>query len=132
MGFTHSTAQGADAVFGNMSYMGASFLQTFSYLLAALLVGLFFKRAGISIGLLILYTFIVGPIMAWMTGDQLDLLVPMRPNFDMIQNPLWDFGEMFGMGEGQKSVELKHVAATIAHSVVDVGLVFLILRKRDL
>ena len=80
MGFTHSTAQGADAIFGNMAYMGASFLQTFSYLLAALLVGLFFQRAGISIGLLILYTFIVGPIIAYLTGDLLDLFVPMRPN----------------------------------------------------
>ena len=132
MGFTHSTAQGADAIFGNMAYMGASFLQTFSYLLAALLVGLFFQRAGISIGLLILYTFIVGPIIAYLTGDLLDLFVPMRPNFDMIQFPLWDFVEMFGMGEGQKAVELKHVAATIVHSAVDVGLIYLILKKRDL
>ncbi len=133
MGLTHSVDTSFEAISGNMNYMFASFLQTFRYLILALLAGLFFRKAGIAIAVLMLYTFIIGPIMGWMLSDSpLYFLVPLEACWDLVQNPLWDFGEMFGMGEGQKTVEIKNVLSTLGHAAFDIGLIFLILKKRDL
>jgi ABC-type transport system involved in multi-copper enzyme maturation permease subunit len=110
-------------------FLAAYFLQVTVYQLIAFLMALLIKRTGLAMGLLIIYTYIVEPIVVfriktgWIKG-----LFPLKAINNLIRVP---FGR-YMLRETQDYVAVQDLCILLAYAVLFIFLIYLVLRKRDL
>jgi ABC-type transport system involved in multi-copper enzyme maturation permease subunit len=110
-------------------FLAAYFLQVTVYQLIAFLLALLIKRTGLTMGLLIIYTYIVEPIIVfriksgWIKG-----LFPLKAINNLIRFP---FGR-YMFRETQDYVAIQDLSIVLAYAVLFIFLIYLVLRKRDL
>lgn len=68
-------------------FVGGFLLETIFYLFFVLFLSILLKRAGLSIGLLIIYTYIVEPIVVYKLPESLKSWMPLQAIGDIIQMP---------------------------------------------
>jgi len=64
LGLFNSPSSELYLVFSKIEYIGGYFVQVFTFLVVAFFIGFWLKKSGLAIGLLLLYRFIVEPIIA--------------------------------------------------------------------
>jgi len=126
LGLSHSPE--TSDLFGKIGFLGAHFIQVAVYLLLALLIGFLIKKAGFSIGLLLLYTFIIEPIIAYKLSDEVDRYLPLSALNQLVQNP---FKDVVGL-EAQVAISGLDVGVSLAYAALFTGVVWWLLMKKDL
>ena len=128
-GFVYSSDYGLMDVVKYSGFLPAYFLQVTMYLLIAFLLALLIKRTGLAMGLLILYTYIVEPIVVfrikteWIKG-----LFPVEAINNLIRFP---FGKYL-LRETQDYVAMQDLCIGLGYIALFVFLIYLVLKKRDL
>lgn len=126
LGLNHTT--GHTVGLEKTSFLVGYFLELITYLSLSLLIALVIKRSGLSIGLLILYTWIIEPLVAYSLPDSIKKLLPLENLSNMIQLPFKDF-----LGEvGQESIMPEVVLIALVYIMVFNLLSYLLVRYRDL
>ena len=118
-------------IFKDVEFILGFFLETFAYLLFALLVGTVVQRSGLAIGLLFLYTLMIEPIATFNLPDQLAWLIPyfpVRAMNEVVKIPFPKYAFM----EIRDYISLISIATILAYSALFTYLTYLLLRKRDL
>jgi ABC-2 type transport system permease protein len=112
-------------------FMFGFFLETFTYLLFALMVGTLVQRSGLAIGLLFLYTLILEPILTFNLPDAVDAIIPyfpMRAMNEVVKLPFTKYAFM----EIRDYLSIESVVTIIAYGALWIYLTYLMLRTRDL
>jgi ABC-2 type transport system permease protein len=128
-GFIYTREIEIHALIKYSGFLAAYFLQVTLYQLFAFLLALLIKRTGLTMGLLILYTYVVEPIITlrieteWIKG-----LFPVKAINNLIRVP---FGK-YMLREIQDYVAIQDLGIAFAYAVLFVYLIYLVLRKRDL
>ncbi len=110
-------------------FIPAYFLQLFSYLIFAFLIGLLIKRTGLAMGLMFLYTLIIEPIMALrFNSEMVKGLLPMRSINNLIHMP---FGKYL-LREIQDFVSLREIIIVLIYTALFIFFIYILLKNRDL
>ncbi|MBN1414402.1 MAG: hypothetical protein JW973_04825 [Bacteroidales bacterium] len=129
MGFIYTEETAISSIIQYTGFLPAYFLQVTIYQLMAFLLALVIRRTGISMGLLILYTYIVEPIIVfriktvWIKG-----LFPLKAINNLIRLP---FGK-YAFRETQDFIAIQDIGIALAYTALFVYLIYLVLKKRDL
>lgn len=117
--------------FSKTVLLPAYFLEVFSYLCFAFMIGFIVKRSGISIGLLLLYSFVIEPIINYKLPDNINDFMPLKAINDLIDIPNTALMKLFGV-EFQDYVSLADVMLVIGYTFIFLAITYYILRRRDL
>lgn len=118
-------------LFNDMGFVGGFFLETYAFLLFALLVGTLVKRSGFAIGALFLYTLIVEPIATFNLPDKLEFLIsyfPVRAMNEVVKVPFPKYVFM----EIRDYMSIESIVVLVLYCVLFIYFTYLLLRKRDL
>lgn len=125
---------GLNAAHGNSislektSFLAGYFLELVTYFSLSFVIALIIKRSGLSIGLLILYTWIVEPLIAYILPANIKRFLPLENLSNMIQLPFKHF-----MGEiGQESIMPEVILVALFYIIIFNMLSYLLIRYRDL
>lgn len=128
MGFYHTQDNAFILVFEKIDFLGAYLIQLIAYLSLALVFALLIKRSGLSIGMLILYTWVIEPIIAYSFPAYAKNYLPLESLNNLIQFPFRDLiGEV-----AQESVSLGATAIALAYILLFNLLAYVLIRYRDL
>ncbi|MBN2275424.1 MAG: hypothetical protein JXR41_16320 [Bacteroidales bacterium] len=112
-----------------VEFLPAYFLQVTIYLLVAFLLALVIKRTGLTMGLLILYTYIVEPIIVFrIKTEWIKNLFPLRSINNLIRFPF----SKYLLRETQDYVALQDFGIAMAYTALFIYLIYLALKKKDL
>jgi ABC-2 type transport system permease protein len=129
LGFIYTRDIELHSIIKYSGFLLAYFLQVTMYQLFAFLLALLIKRTGLTMGLLIIYTYVVEPVIVfriktpWIKG-----LFPIKAINNLIRVP---FGK-FMLREVQDYVAIQDLGIALAYTALFIYLIYLVLRKRDL
>lgn len=107
------------------------FLETFTFLLFAMLVGSVVQRSGLAIGLLFLYSLVLEYVITFNLPEQLEFLVPyfpIRAMNEVVKVPFLKYGFM----EIRDYLSFSSIITILAYAWLWIYLTYRLLRNRDL
>jgi hypothetical protein len=128
LGFSQGERVEISAVFTSLDFVLAYFLELLVYFIYALFLTLLLKRTGLSVILLLVYDFIIEPILSWSLPEQFRPFMPMNAIDNLNQFPFTKYVE----AGAQSSVSLEQLVWAITYGVLFGLLSYFILKKRDL
>ncbi len=128
LGFTQGNQVEISTIFPRLDFVLAYFVELLVYFIYALFLALALKKTGLSIILLLVYDFILEPIISWSLPDNVNRFLPMNTIDNLNQFPFTKYVEM----EVQSVVSLEQLIWAIFYGLLFGGLSYLILLKRDL
>lgn len=134
LGLTQSPVRSFSAILGKTQYLLAYFLEIFTYLTFALLIGILIRKTGFSVIVLLLYL-IIEPIIQYYIPDDYDKYLPLNamnhvvwsPNTSLIKvkTPEMNF-------DFQEYISWADAGICFGYALLFITLVYLYLRKKDL
>ena len=131
LGFINSSNISVTIIFSKFVFIFAYFLEVFSFLTFALLIGFLVKKSGLAIGLLLLYNYIIEPIIVYKLPDGIDEYMPLRAISNLIDIPNTALMQLVGINF-RNYIAFTDVAVCIGYTALFTFLTYLILNKRDL
>lgn len=131
MGLINSSDTSFSSIIGNMEFLLAYCLEVFAYLCFAFLIGFLVKRSGMSIGILLLYSFVIEPIVNFYLPGNMDDYMPLKSIGSMIDIPNTTLMRIFGV-EFQGYIAFTDVLLVSGYTALFLGITYFVLSKRDL
>lgn len=128
LGFTQGVQVELSDVFSRLDFVLAYFIELFIYFIYALFLALLLKRTGLSIIILLVYDFILEPIISWSLPEKVRGFLPMNTLDNLNQFPFTKYVNM----DVQSAVSLEQLIWAIFYGFLFAGLSYLVLKKRDL
>ncbi len=132
LGFINTPSISFLKIFNNTNFLFAYFLEIFTFLLFALLIGFLFKRSGLSIGFLLLYTYIIEPLILYKLPDAADRFMPLEAASNLIGLPKTSIMNLLNQYDFRNYVAIEDVFVSAGFCALFIYLIYLIMRKRDL
>jgi len=134
LGFTNSISKSISDVFGKMIFLLGYFIEIFAYLSFCLLLGVIFKKTGITFIVHFVY-FIIEPILDFKLNDKLTPFLPINainnvitsPNTSLIKIKSPDFNYDF-----QEALILGDVGLCLGYTALFILITYAILKRRDI
>jgi len=124
------------AIFSDMQFLGAFFLDVFVYLIFAFLIGLLIKRTGIAIVFLGIYAIFLEPIITLIFTEvqklpvifsQIAPFFPIKAIRDVISNPF----PKYIFQEYQDYIAFSNVAIISCQMFIYLGFIYMLLKWRN-
>lgn len=131
LGTTHTQDSFQGSVFTHSGFILAYFLEVFTFSTMALLIGFLVKRSGLAIGTLILYYYILEPIIAFKLPDSISSFLPVKSMSNLIDVPNSSLMKIFGVNF-REYVATQDVLMCLFYALLFVAIVWFLLRKSDL
>jgi hypothetical protein len=131
MGFFRTPEPGLTLVFQKTDFLGAYFLELFTFGSLSLLIAFLIKKPGPSIAMLALYYYILEPVVSRILPQEVSRYLPVVSMGNLIDVPNSPLMKMFGISF-RDMVSLPDVFISLGWSIVFTGIVILIMRKQDL
>jgi hypothetical protein len=136
LGLMFSATKTIGAIFGRIYFLGAYFLELFTYLTFALLIGLLIRKTGFAIITLLSYNFLE-LILQYYVNDDYQKFLPLNAingiitgvNSSMlkVKTPEFDMSMIL-----QEHLSLLSVGVCLAYLALFLGAIYLYLKRRDL
>jgi hypothetical protein len=134
LGFLHSASTSISDIFGKMIYMAGYFIEILTYLLFCLLLGIIFKKTGITFIVHFVYL-IIEPILDYKLNDKITPYLPVNamnniiqtPNTSLIKVKTPDFDFEF-----QEAISLGDTSVCLGYALLYIFVSYLILKRRDI
>ena len=150
LGYIFTEDPTSEMITTNLHFIPAYFVQVFTFLTFAMMVGFLVKRTGLAIGVILLYYLIAElVIVGQIDNDAISRFLPAESIRSLIANPLWeklaelvpimDMSQM-DQGEAKQLQELENLeehgtvvrmGIAFAWSAVFTWISYLLLKKRD-
>lgn len=128
LGFTHTSEIVSEVIFEKISFVGGYFIELVIYLSLALLIGMVVKRSGLAIGLLILYSWIIEPLIGFFLPDHIQIYLPLENLDALIEMPFKDF-----LGEvPQANLSWKMLTIAILYFVLFNSASYFLFSRKDI
>lgn len=138
LGVSNTADITAEMIFGKSVFILGYFVTVISFLTFALLFGFLFRNTGMAIALFTLYTLIAEPILYYFLKspvvfeNNISRYLPANAILSITEYPsIPVLKTIFGINL-QDSVTMGGVGIPLAYTVVILGIVFLILNRKDL
>ena len=134
LGFVHSSSKTISDVFGKMIFILGYFIEVFTFLLFCLLLGILFKKTGITFIVLFVY-FIIEPILDYKLNDSITPYLPLKAMNHIIQTPNTSLIKIKSPGfnfDFQEAISIADVGICLGYAALFIFLSYVILKKRDL
>ena len=128
LGFTENSSAKIVEIFTRLDFVLAYFVELIVYFIYALFLTIVLKRTGLSIILLLVYDFILEPVLSWTLPDSINSFLPMNTIDNLNTFP---FMKYVG-NESIEVVSLEQIAWAIIYGIIFGILSYLILKNRDL
>ena len=93
LGLSHQTSALSASIFLGTDFLFGYFIEVLFYMVMALFIGVWLKRTGISIVILLIYPLLIEPLLRWQTPDSIDRFFPVK---SMDQINVFPFQKYFG------------------------------------
>lgn len=134
LGFLNSASTSIELVFGKMIFLLGYYIEITAFLLFCLLLGIIFKKTGITFVVLFVYL-IVEPILEYNLSDKITPYLPLNAINNIIQTPNTSLIKIksadFNM-EFQEVVSFLDVGVCIIYAALFIFLSYIILKRRDI
>lgn len=130
MGMLHTPDLKADMMFQKTGFLGAYFLELFTFGAMSLLIAFLIKKPGPAIALLALYYYIAEPVVSRILPAAVSRYLPVVSLGNLIDVPNSSLMKMFGINF-REYVSVPDVFISLAWSIAFIGIIYLILRKQD-
>ncbi len=138
LGITHTDLQGIGSVFHKFVFIPGFFVQILTFLCLAFFFGFLLRNTGLSIALFTLYTIIIEPILyfllkaPFMFENKIYTYLPVNSVIRIAEYPA--IPKLMGVlnFQIQSTVSLGSVLIPIGYAVVLLGIVYLVVTKKDL
>lgn len=114
-----------------MYFLAGFLVETISYMMFVYFLAIMLKRAGLAIGLLLLYTYILEPILAYKLPDEIVPYLPLQAVGDIIQVPNTQLMRLFGV-EFNEGMTLIAMGISVVWALIFGFSTYRILTKRDM
>ncbi len=136
LGFRFSVDTSTGAILSRMHWLLFYFIETFTYLTFALLIGILIRKTGFAIITLLSYIFIE-PIIQYYVPDNLDKLLPLNAMNGIISGVNTSLLQVktdeFNLDDFiQSSASVTDIGLCLLYLGLIIGLIYLYLNKRDL
>lgn len=128
VGLSNSGDSPFPATMKNSEFILGFMLQSFVYLSFAFLLGLIFKKAGIAIGILLLYSVIIEPLFGFNLPSYISYYMPISAIRNIIQLPFLKYG----VTNAQKFISVQSLIVPICYEIIFIFIAYSVLKKRDL
>lgn len=115
----------------NMAFPVGYLVETLCYLTIVFFIGTILRKSGLAIGLLLLYTYIIEPILAFKLPDIISPFLPLQAIGNIIQVPNTQLMKVFGV-EFSEGISLAAMGTSVVWAIIFGGLTYYILKTRDL
>jgi ABC-type transport system involved in multi-copper enzyme maturation permease subunit len=132
MGIINSTDYGMWDIFRKMNFLMAHFFQVLGFLSFAMMIAFIVKKSGLSIMLLLVYSYILELIPAFKYSDSFGDYLPLRSMNMLIEAPDTPIFELLNISSKSNHIDINHLAATVIYTFVFWGISYLVVSKRDL
>jgi len=135
-GLAYSHEKSIGAIFGNMEFLGAFFLNVFGFLIFSFLIGLLIKRTGIAIVFLAIYGSFVEPIITVIFTSVRELpqifekiagFFPVKALRDLLPNTF----SRYILQEIQDYIAFSNIAIVSCQVLIYTGFIYLLLKWRN-
>ena len=118
---------------GYFQFIPGYFIETFTYLLFVFFIAFLLKKSSLSIIALLFYTMMEQIIVWWKVSSDYVMFMPMKAFARLVHFPRIPIPEMEGGAiRFQDYIALPDVGIAVGYAAIFVGLIFLLLKKRDL
>jgi ABC-type transport system involved in multi-copper enzyme maturation permease subunit len=134
LGFTNSVSKSITDVFGKMLFLLGYFIEIFAYLSFCMLLGIIFKKTGITFIVHFIY-YIIEPILDFNLNDKITPYLPINaingiittPNTSLIKVKSPEFNFDF-----QEAISLADMGICLGYTLLFILLSYFILKRRDI
>ncbi len=130
LGVLHTEELSLGVFLTKSSFLFAYFFEIFSYLSLAFLIATLVHRSGFAIGLLLLYGFVVEPIISYKLPLDYGDYLPISAIGNIIQLPNSQLMKIFGI-EFQEYIALNDLLITSAWTILFYAIVYVYYQKKD-
>ncbi len=131
MGVVHTGDIELMMIFQKTDFLGAYFLELFTFGSMSLLIAFLIKKSGPAIAMLALYYYILEPIISRMLPGTISKYLPVVSMGNLIDVPNSPLMQMFGINF-RDTVSVPDVFITFGWNIVFIGVILLVLRRQDL
>lgn len=131
LGFLNTEKITFKLLFSNNIFLFAYFLELFTFMSFALLIGTSLKRAGLSISILLLYYFIIENLLYYKLPEKIGNYLPIKVISNLIDIPNTSLMKLAGINF-KDYISTSDTLFTISYSILFIYLTYVILQKRDL
>ncbi len=134
LGFMNSASKSITDVFGKMIFLLGYFIEVSTYLFFCLLLGIIFKKTGITFIVHFVYL-IIEPILDYKLNDKITPYLPLNAMNNIIQTPNTSLIKIKSPGfdfDFQEMVSIGDVGLCLGYAALFIALSYLILKRRDL
>lgn len=134
LGLVHSVHTSPADIFGKTVFLGAYFVETFTFLLFCMLIGFVFRKMGVAFIVLFVYM-IIEPIFDYKLPDAASPYLPLNAMNRLVQSPNTSLIKVSSSEfpfEFQERIALADTAICLLYAALFISICFLIIRKRDL
>jgi hypothetical protein len=128
LGFTQTDEVEFAVVFSRLDFVLAYFIELLTYFIYALFLALMLKKTGLSVILLLVYDFILEPIISWSLPEKMRSFLPMNTIDNLNKFPFTKYVHM----EIQSVVSIEQLSWAIVYGIIFSFLSYLVLKKKDL
>jgi ABC-type transport system involved in multi-copper enzyme maturation permease subunit len=128
LGFSHGTEADLATIASRLDFVAAYFLELITYFIYALFISLLLKRTGVSLILLLVYDFIIEPILSWSLPDSIRDFLPMNAIDNLNKFPFTRYVDM----SVPPPVSLEQLVWAVFYGLLFSFFSYLLLNKRDL
>jgi len=134
LGLIHSSNPSAGKIFSSyLQFIPGYFCQTFTYLIFVFFIAFLLRKSSLSIIALLFYTMMEQIIVWWKISPDYTRFMPMKAFGRLIHFPKLPLPEIEGGAiRFQDYIAIPDAGISVIYATIFVGLIYLLLRKRDL
>lgn len=135
LGFRNTELVTSQIYFSQLYFVAAYFLELFSYLSLVLFLAVWLQRAGLTLIMLIVYTYIIEPVLVFVFNREFDTTIgqylPLNAIGDIIQVPNSPLMQIFGY-EFHEGISLNQCFVALGWALLFIFAVYRRLTRGDL
>jgi ABC-type transport system involved in multi-copper enzyme maturation permease subunit len=130
LGISHTKELTFNLLTSKMEFLAAYFIELLVYLSFAMFIAILLRKAGLAIGLLLLYT-ILEPIIKLSLPGSLGKYLPLEAMNNLIHLPNTKLMKLMGV-KFQENIAVLNVTIAIIYGIVFIFLSWILIKHRDL
>lgn len=119
-------------IFEKMEFLPGYFLMVVGYLTFIMMLSFLLKKAVLAMGILLAYSYIAEPILAWKFDESFGPYLPMQAFNGLIIAPKTTLFTLFNVKSASNGIDPTNIITTIIYTVLFFGITYWILKERDL
>jgi len=131
-GFVTSVNYSFGDIFSKMPYLGAYFLEVLGFLTFVMMLAFLIKKPALVLGLLLVYSYIIEPIMAFSMSETIGNYLPLETFDNLVLKPDLAIFSFFGIKPAFHGISLLYVGLSIIYIGAFYGISYLTIKQKDL